>query len=80
MSIRLYVDETLPLGRRFSLPEGPARHLAAVLRAKPGDRVSLFDGQGREVQAQVLDVGRRQVEVEIISECSHMPMPSLITP
>ncbi|MCX2523995.1 16S rRNA (uracil(1498)-N(3))-methyltransferase [Larsenimonas rhizosphaerae] len=78
MSIRLYVDETLPLGRRFSLPEGPARHLAAVLRARPGDQVSLFDGRGHEVLAQVLEVGRRQVDVGIVSEYSPTPESPLV--
>ena len=54
--------------RRFHCPDLPrsgeavlsgdeCRHLAGVIRARPGDRVGLFDGEGREVEAEVVEVG-----------------------
>ncbi|MCM2972652.1 16S rRNA (uracil(1498)-N(3))-methyltransferase [Larsenimonas suaedae] len=73
MSTRLYVDQALPLGQRLSLPEGPARHLATVLRARVDESVRLFDGHGREVEARVTAITRKQVEVEIERECSPTP-------
>jgi 16S rRNA (uracil1498-N3)-methyltransferase len=42
-------------------------HLARVLRARPGDAVTLFDGAGGEAQARVLRVGRAETELAIDS-------------
>ena len=38
-------------------------HLARVLRARPGDVVTLFDGAGGEVRARVVHVGRSETEL-----------------
>jgi len=35
---------------------GPVRHLE-VLRAKPGDTVIVFDGRGREAEAELVEIG-----------------------
>jgi 16S rRNA (uracil1498-N3)-methyltransferase len=40
-------------------------HLTHVLRARPGDPVILFNGDGHEYPAEVTNVDRRQVEFEI---------------
>src|SRR4029077_19244635 len=40
-------------------------HLARVLRARPGDVVTLFDGVGAEAQARVVRVGRTETELAI---------------
>jgi 16S rRNA (uracil1498-N3)-methyltransferase len=67
MRARLFVE--LPLreaGQAFDLPAGPARHLQ-VLRAQPGDRVTLFDGQrDEEWQAEVTAMGRSSVGVRLL--------------
>ncbi len=55
--------------RRFFLQEldsgsligEEAHHCAVVLRAEPGDRVVLFDGQGTEVMATLTDVTAKHV-------------------
>lgn len=41
-------------------------HLARVMRAKPGDRIVLFDGGGAEYVACVLSVGRDAVELQVL--------------
>ncbi|MDP8225246.1 MAG: 16S rRNA (uracil(1498)-N(3))-methyltransferase [Candidatus Lernaella stagnicola] len=41
-----------------------AHHLAHVLRARPGQRVVLFDGQGREAPAVIREVQRDRVWLE----------------
>jgi 16S rRNA (uracil1498-N3)-methyltransferase len=72
--------------RRFKtappLVEGPvtlageeARHLRAVLRGRPGDRVVLFDGAGREGEAEVTRVGRDEVECRILGEVRAIAAP-----
>ncbi len=40
-------------------------HLAIVLRARPGDPVTLFDGGGGEVDARVLRIERAETELEL---------------
>ncbi len=64
MSIRLHVDAALVEGARLTLPESAARH-AQVRRVQPGDTLRLFDGRGGEHAAQVLEMGRRDVVVQV---------------
>jgi 16S rRNA (uracil1498-N3)-methyltransferase len=42
-----------------------ARHLGQVLRGKPGDRVTVFDGCGRRAGAEVLEVARGRVRLKL---------------
>jgi 16S rRNA (uracil1498-N3)-methyltransferase len=66
MADRFHVNQDL--GPGLVILHGPeARHLAAVLRARPGDAVCLFNGDGREYPARVVEVGRRDVSVEVLS-------------
>ena len=45
---------------------GPeAHHLGAVCRARPGDEVCLFNGDGRQYPARVVEVTRRDVTLEV---------------
>ncbi|RPI86379.1 MAG: 16S rRNA (uracil(1498)-N(3))-methyltransferase, partial [Planctomycetaceae bacterium] len=61
---RFYVPEWTASGRL--LLTGPeARHLAVVLRARPGDSVVVFDGRGREADARVCQIGSAGVEIEL---------------
>ncbi len=61
-----YFIELKPTGSEARLLGDEARHLAQVMRAKPGDEVTLFDGQGWEYQARVETVGRGEVGLQII--------------
>jgi 16S rRNA (uracil1498-N3)-methyltransferase len=45
-------------------PEG--RHLVAVMRVRPGDRVYLFNGDGRQYPAEVEEVSRHAVVVRVL--------------
>ena len=49
------------------LQDSEAHHIANVLRHRPGDQVMLFDGSGREYVAEILEVGRREVHLRILS-------------
>lgn len=55
----------LSAGAEFALPEGAARH-AQVRRVQPGDVLTLFDGAGTEARAEVLAMGRREVQVRVL--------------
>jgi 16S rRNA (uracil1498-N3)-methyltransferase len=64
MSERFFIT-TPPVAGRAVLLGDEARHLAKVLRAKPGDRVTLFDGSGRSWEARVATIGRGEVALEV---------------
>ena len=55
---RLFVPADQWREARATIDGEAHRHLARVLRARAGDAVTLFDGQGREVDAEVLSVER----------------------
>jgi len=50
--------DALVLGEEFALTREVSRHLTSVLRASPGDALCLFDGDGQDYTAELLDTGR----------------------
>lgn len=70
--------KTLHADRRFLVPHlgGPGEeaplgpdethHLTRVLRLRPGDRVSVFDGAGREFLAEVSSAARSSARVRLL--------------
>lgn len=71
MSARFYADVALVPGTTIGLPEQTARHVQ-VLRLQPGDRITLFNGQGDgqpgsegEFEATVARMGRSDVDVTV---------------
>ncbi len=75
MSERFFID-TLPLGNQAVLQGDEARHLTRVLRAKIGEAVRLFNGRGSEWPAQVVQIGRDTVSLEIGAACVDRPSDS----
>ena len=64
MSDRFFFDG--PLGPGDVTLDGPeAHHLAAVRRFVAGDAVTLFNGDGHEYPAQVVEVGKKRVTVRV---------------
>ncbi|THG73914.1 16S rRNA (uracil(1498)-N(3))-methyltransferase [Pseudomonas sp. A-1] len=61
---RFFVDLPLSLGR-FDLPEAQAHYIGRVLRLAAGDAVQLFDGSGREFVGELVEVGKKNVQVEL---------------
>lgn len=54
--------------RTVTLTADEARHLREVLRLKPGDEVSVFDGVGKEFRARVAQARREFAELELDEE------------
>ncbi len=65
MPARLYVEQPLHADTLISLPPGPARHVQ-VLRLQPGAEITLFNGQGGEWRATVQQMGRSEVQVQVL--------------
>lgn len=76
MTVRLHVGALPAVGQTFALPEGAARH-AQVRRVQPGDGLRVFDGAGREHEAQVQTMGRREVVLCLGPAVSPIPEPTL---
>lgn len=58
---RLYVTGDLGEGVAVTLDEGQTHYLLHVLRAKPGNLVSLFNGRDGEWLAEITDASKRGV-------------------
>jgi 16S rRNA (uracil1498-N3)-methyltransferase len=52
----------------ITLAADEARHLREVLRLKPGDEVSVFDGEGKEFRARVAQARRESAELDLDEE------------
>lgn len=69
MADRFYVN--LPLALGPVVLHGPeAHHLATVLRARPGTAVCLFNGDGAEYPAIVVEVHKREVALDVIGRAT----------
>jgi 16S rRNA (uracil1498-N3)-methyltransferase len=63
---------------RHALIQGEdARHIAQVLRLRPGDRLTLCDGQGSDYQARILSLSPQEVSLELLSQSPSRSEPSL---
>ena len=54
--------------RIVTLTADEAKHLREVLRLKPGDEVSVFDGEGKEFRARVAQARRDSAELDLDEE------------
>ena len=64
MRPRVYVEQPLAAGLEIGLPDA-ARHHARVLRLRPGELITLFDGRGGEWEAEL--IGRNRASVRTFS-------------
>ncbi len=65
--VRLYVAAPLGPGAAVAMDEGQAHYLLHVMRAKAGDRVTLFNGQDGEWLAGIAEAGKRAVVLRCVS-------------
>lgn len=64
MADRFYVNS--PLAPGSAVLQGPeVHHLANVLRTKPGTAVCLFNGDGAEYPATVVEIAKRSVSFDV---------------
>jgi 16S rRNA (uracil1498-N3)-methyltransferase len=70
-SPRFYVDAPLRAGGACELSEDTAHHAVHVLRARTGDEVTLFNGQGGEYAARIASMQRLRVSLDVLE---HRPI------
>lgn len=69
---RFFIDAPLALGSH-ALPETAAHYIARVLRLSNGSAVQLFDGSGQEYLGELVEVGKKQVRVELRQQLAGQP-------
>src|SRR5205823_12773516 len=58
----------------LSLSAGEAHHARDVLRMKRGDRAVLFNGRGREITGEIVDLGRGEIRLRKLNESETPPL------
>jgi 16S rRNA (uracil1498-N3)-methyltransferase len=62
---RFFLPQSLQL-TTLELDGTEAHHLLHVLRAKVGDHIGLFNGEGDEAQAEIIQSGKRSAKVRVV--------------
>ena len=62
---RMYFPGELQPGRACALAPSQAHHALRVLRLKPGDAVTLFNGDGAEYASVVVEANRERVALDV---------------
>ncbi|PTA51257.1 16S rRNA (uracil(1498)-N(3))-methyltransferase [Shewanella morhuae] len=64
---RIYQSQPLAINLSLNLDEDGAAHIGKVLRMGNGEHISLFNGDGNDYLAEIIDAGKKSVTVNIIS-------------
>ncbi|GIU08677.1 16S rRNA (uracil(1498)-N(3))-methyltransferase [Shewanella glacialipiscicola] len=64
---RIYQSQPLIINQSLNLDEDGAAHIGKVLRMGNGEHISLFNGDGNDYLAEIIDAGKKSVTVNIIS-------------
>lgn len=64
---RFHLPENLSVGQNVALPDNIVRHLN-VLRVRPNENITLFDGKGKAHAARLTVLEKRRAEAEILHE------------
>ncbi|WKE66183.1 16S rRNA (uracil(1498)-N(3))-methyltransferase [Gallaecimonas kandeliae] len=62
---RIFEPQPLTKGQELNLSEDGANHVGRVLRMQPGQTLRLFNGDGHDYDAEILEAGKKQVRVGI---------------
>lgn len=72
---RFFIDPQAITGKIATLAGAEARHLKNVLRLRPDDTVTLFDGSGTQYEAVIRTMTQREIMLAITAT-SHLPPPA----
>jgi 16S rRNA (uracil1498-N3)-methyltransferase len=74
---RLYCEARLIPEEEVDLPDTAARHAVRVMRLNRGDRITLFNGDGRDYKAELTLAARSGARARILSAGPEEPLPVL---
>ncbi|MCE9685800.1 16S rRNA (uracil(1498)-N(3))-methyltransferase [Shewanella sp. AS16] len=73
---RIYQASPLTVGQTMPLDEDGAAHIGRVLRMGAGERLSLFNGDGKDYLAEIAEAGKKSVSVRVLGcEDNHAESP-----
>src|SRR4030095_848569 len=75
---RFYVAPENWAPQALALRGSEAHHARNVLRMQSGDKLVLFNGAGRELTAEITNVGSREIRLHKLHEAETAPLPSRI--
>lgn len=64
--MRFHIAEPLAEHSEITLPEDVAHHLVKVLRSETGTRFTLFNGQGGEFTAELVEAGKKTARARLL--------------
>ncbi len=64
--MRFYCPLPLIAHTEITLPEEVSHHLVRVLRCEPGTRFSLFNGEGGEHEAELVEAGKKAARARLL--------------
>ena len=65
---RFYHSKPININQNIIMDDFAAHHALKVMRLKSNDQLILFNGDGSDYLAQVINISKRQVEVSIKSK------------
>lgn len=74
--IRIFAPQPLAVDSRVRLSGGAAHHVTKVLRLSPGEKVTLFNGEGCDYSGFIHQLGAGEVEVRLLSVSPPEPQPA----
>ncbi len=72
---RIYTPQPLQVGTRLELEPNAVRHLAQVLRLRSGDSLVLFNGDGLDYPATLVQASARAAVAEVSAPTDGTPEP-----
>ena len=62
----------------LGLAGGEAHHARDVLRMRVGEKLVIFNGRGREITAEIVELGNNEIELKKLHEAETPPLPCRI--
>lgn len=75
ISIRLFCEDTLGVGEKINLEKDQTHYLKNVMRCKINDKIIVFDNTTGEYIAEIFNIDKRSINIEIIEKTKPMYVP-----
>ena len=75
ISIRLFCEVTLTVGKMISLETEQSHYLKNVMRCKINEKILVFDNVTGEYAAEIINIHKRSVDIEILEKTKTRYVP-----